>query len=261
MNWQVKTRVWGRTVPKPGWCIPCGHINRIYYIHSGTAYIDADHKRMQLRPGYLYLLPEGIRFTAWMDDGDPVDHTYFDFDLLPCLYFQQILEIHVSEYSLIQKWLDLAEGFFQTYFCKRYDTAVLDVINASLQNLLFILSGITEFPAINDVRILDTLIYIQDHLEKPLSVETLSARFFLDKHYFIRLFSQCTGQSPHRYIQNKRMNRAVFLLQKGLSAKQTAEACGFGSYSAFARAFYTCYGCSPNRYLEGEIAAKSLEML
>ena len=61
MHWQIKTRVWGRIIPNAGWHIQNGHINRIYYIPSGKAYVQINQKTMQLIPGYLYLLPEGIR--------------------------------------------------------------------------------------------------------------------------------------------------------------------------------------------------------
>ena len=255
MNWQIKTRVWGRTIPKSGWRIRGGQINRIYYVHSGKVNIEIDHKPTQLLPGHLYLLPESVSFTACMSDDDPLDHTYFDFDAIPCFLFQGVLEIAVADHPLIQKWLDLAEEIFRTYFGQHWEPEVLDVVNSSLQNLLFILSQTAELPVMNDPRILDTMLYIQDHLEEPLSVETLAARLFLDKHYFTRLFSHNTGQPPHRYIQNKRLNRSVFLLQKGLTGKEIAEACGFGSYSAFARAFRACYHCPPTRYLEIRNAA------
>ena len=109
MHWQIKTRVWGRIIPNAGWHIQNGHINRIYYIHSGKVYVQINQKTMQLIPGYLYLLPEGIRFTAWMSEDAPMDHTYFDFDVMPYFHLQQILQIKVADYPLIEKWLDLAE--------------------------------------------------------------------------------------------------------------------------------------------------------
>lgn len=248
MNWQIKTRVWGHVIPRPGWHLGNRRINRIYYIHSGEAYVETEQKRIPLRPGYLYILPENIHLEAGMSDENPMDHTYFDFDAIPCFHFQDIIELPVADYPLIQKWLELSEEILRTYNGQQWKPEILSMINLSLQNLLFILSGITELPVVKDPRILDTLIFIQEHLSERMTVEELADRVFLDKHYFIRLFARSTGQPPHNYIQSKRMNRAAALLQRGISATETAERCGYGSYSTFARAFQDYYGCAPTKY-------------
>lgn len=251
MNWQTSIRVWGRTIPQSDWRIRNGHINRIYYIHSGEAYLEINQTPMRLRPGYLYLLPEHLPFTAYMSEEHPLDHTYFDFDAIPCFHFQEILELPVKEYPLIQKWLDYVLELFHHFQGHHWEPEILAIANSCLQELLWILSQITELPVITDTRILDTLLYIQDHLDEPLSVDALAARQFLDKHYFIRLFARSTGQPPHSYIQSKRMNRAASLLQSGRSATEVSELCSYGSYSAFARAFKDYYGCAPTHYLDG----------
>lgn len=249
MNWQVKTRVWGRQVPDADWCIRGGQIDRIYYVHSGKINIEINHKPTQLVSGYLYLLPQSVSFTATVPADEPMDHSFFDFDAIPCFHYREVYKFAVADYPLIQKWLDFADEIHQVYGARRWEPEVLHMIDSCVQNLLFILSQITDLPFMSDARILDSLIYIQDHLDETLTVETLAARHFLDKHYFTRLFTQNTGQSPHKYIQNKRLNLAVSLLKKGLSAKEAAEICGFGSYGAFAKAFRVNYGCPPTRYL------------
>ena len=250
MHWQTGIRVWGRTTPNPGWQIRNGHINRLYYIHSGEAYLDVQDARIPLLPGHLYLLPENAPFTASMSDQDPLDHTYFDFEVIPGFQLQEILEFPVSQYPLIQKWLDYVTAIYEQYCPKHWDPEILMLANSCLQELLWILSQITDLPSVSDPRILDTMLYIQEHLTESLTVELLADRLFLDKHYFIRLFSRNTGQPPHNYIQGKRLNLAASLLQKGISATETAEQCGYGSYSTFARAFKDCYGCSPTGYLQ-----------
>ena len=250
MNWQVKTRVWGRESIDSGWCIQGGQIDRIYYVHSGKINVEFNNKTMQLVPGYLYLIPQSVPFTAYVSDGDIVDHSFFDFVPIPCFLFQNVFQFAVTDYPLLQRWLNFAGEICQTYVDRRWEPEVLDMVNSNIQSLLFVLSQITELPAMKDPRIQDTMLYIQNHLDEMLTVESLASRLFLNKHYFTRLFTYNTGQSPHRYIQNQRMNLAVSLLKMGHSAKETSEACGFGSYCAFARAFQSTYGCPPTQYLQ-----------
>ena len=57
MNWQVNTYCWGRSVATQENLDPGEkRINRIYYIHSGEAYLELDSGRQRLLPGWLYAL-------------------------------------------------------------------------------------------------------------------------------------------------------------------------------------------------------------
>lgn len=119
------------------------------------------------------------------------------------------------------------------------------MVNAMIPCLLWMIPHIEILSVTNDTRILETLHYIHNIFDKALTVEDLAARIFLDKNYFIRLFTKNTGQTPHSYIRSQRLNRAMTLLQKGIPAKNVSEQCGYDSYCAFSRAFKSHYGYPP----------------
>lgn len=90
--------------------------------------------------------------------------------------------------------------------------------------------------------------YVNDMLCEEITVEQLARHFFLSASQFSRIFRQATGTSPWAYITAKRLIKAKELLQKGMSAKKTAESCGFGDYSVFYKAYVKRYGEKPSLF-------------
>lgn len=91
------------------------------------------------------------------------------------------------------------------------------------------------------------LIHIENHLEQPLSVESVADSFNLSKYYFHRLFSAITGSSLNNYILSRRLNASLSLIQSGrLSLTEIAYQLNFGAQSSFTRAFKRQYGVAPS---------------
>ena len=96
-----------------------------------------------------------------------------------------------------------------------------------------------------DPKIRETLSYISENLASDLSVDTLSARVFLSRYHFMRLFKAQTGDTVHAYIRQKRLLYAARLIREGMPAGHAASVCGFNDYSVFNRAFRTSFGIRP----------------
>lgn len=110
-------------------------------------------------------------------------------------------------------------------------------------------SGLPEEPvsaARNNIS--DILNYIPEHLTEDLSLESLSARFFISKPHLCRVFKEYTGFSPGEYIIKSRIMRARTLLQEGKSVQEAGEGAGFHSYAHFIRTFRQLVGVSPGKY-------------
>lgn len=92
-------------------------------------------------------------------------------------------------------------------------------------------------------RILD---YINKHYNEDLSLQKLSAKFFVSKYYLSHEFSHSVGTSVYRYIMLKRLTVAKQLLFENMSASDVCFQCGFKDYTCFYRAFKAEYGISPS---------------
>jgi AraC family transcriptional regulator len=91
--------------------------------------------------------------------------------------------------------------------------------------------------------------YIDENLEKAISLLDLAKVAQISVYHFVRLFKQSTGLSPHQYILQKRIGHAKSLLQDlGLPIAEVALRSGFGSQSSFTRAFQRLTYFTPRIY-------------
>ncbi len=102
-------------------------------------------------------------------------------------------------------------------------------------------------------QLLPVLVYIQARLDEDLSLAVLAAGANLSPHHFHRKFRSLTGETPKRYCQRLRLERAAFqlLVYDGDSIFETALDCGFKSHETFTRAFALHFGVSPREYRAG----------
>ena len=91
--------------------------------------------------------------------------------------------------------------------------------------------------------------YIEANLANTISLNNLAQIAQISPSYFLRLFKQSTGTTPHRYITQRRVELGKRLLNKGeLSIVEIAMMCGFASQSSFAKAFRRIIGITPKSY-------------
>ncbi len=97
----------------------------------------------------------------------------------------------------------------------------------------------------------DLQAWIADHLDDDLTVAALAERAFMSPRNFARVFASQTGQTPGRYVESLRLERARMLLQSdGRTVEGVAQACGFGTVETLRRSFSRRLGVSPREYRE-----------
>ncbi|MFW5824714.1 MAG: helix-turn-helix domain-containing protein [Marinobacter sp.] len=98
-------------------------------------------------------------------------------------------------------------------------------------------------------RIEQTLRYIHDHLDQPLTVSALASLGGWSRWQFQRVFAAQTGSSVAHYIRELRLSRAAeLLLRTNERQLDIALACGFESDISFSRSFRQYFGCAPGQY-------------
>ena len=95
----------------------------------------------------------------------------------------------------------------------------------------------------------NTLEYINDHLERDLTVAELAGVAQMSTYHFARLFKQSTGFTPHQYVVNCRIERAKTLLkERKLSIAEICDCVGFQSPSHFTALFRKHMTMTPKAY-------------
>jgi AraC family transcriptional regulator len=97
-------------------------------------------------------------------------------------------------------------------------------------------------------RVLD---YLNDQLERDLSLAELAAVAGYSPTYFARQFKEVTGLAPHQYLIRCRVERARALLEAGtLTVAEVAQRVGFADQSHLDRHFKHLLGISPHTVLQ-----------
>jgi transcriptional regulator GlxA family with amidase domain len=92
-------------------------------------------------------------------------------------------------------------------------------------------------------------VWMTEHLDRPLSVDSLADRMAMSARNFARVFAHAFGTTPGRYLLQVRVEAARRLLeQTDKSSMQVATACGFRSVDVMRRAFLRAIGTTPLRY-------------
>ncbi len=97
--------------------------------------------------------------------------------------------------------------------------------------------------------LMERLDYINEHYPDELSLDLLSAKFFISKYHLSHEFHRLVGTSVYRYIIQKRLVIAKQMLANGVAPTDVYGHCGFGDYANFYRAFKAEYHISPKQFL------------
>jgi transcriptional regulator GlxA family with amidase domain len=84
---------------------------------------------------------------------------------------------------------------------------------------------------------------------QPLDIPLLAGIACVSQAHFIRTFRSTFGETPHRYLQRRRVERSMFLLRE--SNRSVTDIClevGFNSLGTFSRTFRDIVGESPQAY-------------
>jgi len=87
---------------------------------------------------------------------------------------------------------------------------------------------------------------------EPLDVRAVAAVAHISEAHFIRTFRAVFGETPHRYLQRRRVERSMFLLRE--TDRSVTDICfdvGFSSRGTFSRTFREIVGEAPSDYRVG----------
>ncbi|MFL5644513.1 MAG: helix-turn-helix transcriptional regulator [Chloroflexota bacterium] len=85
-----------------------------------------------------------------------------------------------------------------------------------------------------------------------LDVAAVAAVAYVSEAHFIRTFRAVFGETPHRYLQRRRVERSMFLLRE--TDRSVTDICfdvGFSSLGTFSRTFHAIVGETPSHYRVG----------
>ena len=172
-----------------------------------------------------------------------------------CFEYKNIFDLRkLGENNLIPAEYTEKSGIYNTLFqIKSYieDGADEKVISCKFIEILYLINkfmpkGHEEKKA----NIAPIISYINENLSMPLTAETLSKHFFINKSYLCRAFKKHTGFTISSYINKKRLVLVKQLYQNGKTLTQSCIESGFSNYSTFYKLYMKEYGIPPRQDLK-----------
>ena len=84
---------------------------------------------------------------------------------------------------------------------------------------------------------------------EPLDVAEVAAVAHISQAHFSRSFRAVFGETPHHYLQRRRVERSMFMLRE--TDRDVTQICldvGFNSLGTFSRTFHDIVGVAPSQY-------------
>lgn len=112
--------------------------------------------------------------------------------------------------------------------------------------------GAAVTTSLDEIRVKDTILFIQDHYREPLTLDDLAGAIHISKSECCRCFKRTLQITPVEYLIKYRIFQAAIILQQGLPGIQTiselAFYVGFNNASYFNKVFKQYLNCTPSEY-------------
>jgi AraC family transcriptional regulator len=262
-----------REAPPSSECLPAGTTEHLVFVSlsGGRVLRDSGGEKVEheLAPGYVAFQPSGYP-VRWMWD------TRLIFGVLSlCPDFLQRIARDVFALGATDFVLLPVERAHDPVVSNIAAVLARETLRAekggklyaeSLANILAVhlLRNYAQRKAAPDVRdqaepdnvrqlphsraVADAISFIQSHYAQPIALDDIADAVHLSPYHLARLFKQATGETPHQYLIQTRVNSARALLTSGAGQRSLAEvaaAVGFADQSHLTRHFKRHFGVTP----------------
>ncbi|MGN0532958.1 MAG: AraC family transcriptional regulator [Eubacterium sp.] len=227
----------------------------VFFISGDVKYI-IEGKEYRLQPYDLLLVPQGDihkpiinpekeyeRIIIW------INNSFFEQNKELRLCFQKVKE---QKLNLIRSSAGECARLLKSLTENRSDMFAAELMESSLFIQLMIvinrvvLDNGAAVQFYSDKAIDKIIEYINDRLFDELSIDGIAETFYISRYHLMHKFKAATGKTVYSYIQTKRLQNAMKLLNEGFSAKEACFESGYRDYSVFLKAFKKEFGATPS---------------
>jgi AraC-like DNA-binding protein len=216
-----------------------------------------DSSEFKIPAGKFCLVPPGLKFKTHLQRKVPLFFVHFEVVSWPITTVQ----------DLVPEPITLAPDEFRDRFADQLSSEVSasDHLGSALscrvkslvhlamatleENLAGEKASLMRHVVDGQLDLIEVLQFIDRHIDQPLDNKRLADIAHSSESCFIRHFREVTGQTPARYVQDRRVAHASELLVcTDYSIDDVAQRCGFANRFYFSRVFSERMGRPPARY-------------
>ncbi|MBO4732855.1 MAG: helix-turn-helix transcriptional regulator [Clostridia bacterium] len=243
-------------------CFLHTHLNaELYFFLNGITKIHIDDSVYEAAVGDVFLIRPNEPHYFEVTPDEPYERIVVNFD--PHLFKDFDKKNYISNCFYNRHFGEKNQYHSTDFFDKNYSSYFMSMVNKENSNevniyacLFMILKAaadvfnsdvVMESPITNTVES-EIIRYVNDYLEKPLSVDAVCQHFFVSRSKLTHIFKHNTGMAPWEYITVKRLNKAQNLIINGYLPTKVYSLCGFDNYTSFYRAYTKYYGNFPSHF-------------
>ncbi|MEC3908509.1 AraC family transcriptional regulator [Tamlana sp. 2201CG12-4] len=248
--------------------------SRLYLITKGQAFVYHNNIKYDLIPGYLYLIPsytyssykcnlyhEQYYISFFEELGNSLSiYNFANFkyqikaNALDKILFERLLDLnqnralvnnapkHYDNYKTLLEFEKKNKELSSSAFIETQ--GVLKALLSRFFDGSDIFHNKTPITNLNQV-----LQHISENLNQNITVKSLAEFCHLSTDHFSRRFKKIFGLRPSKYIQNKRIERAILLISTtNYSLTRISTIIGFENYNHFSRIFKQTAGITPSNF-------------
>lgn len=233
----------------------------IFYFVNGTAMYTVEAEKRTLQPGDALIVKPGEFHHVEFLDHSPYERYVIKLPI--CFMPQYVAERLARRSAFFPEQHELAEMFARfDWAAERFSEDDMYFFCGALASQIAICLCATKPHAANDenlanAEMVEVLSYINNNLEKPLTLADIAGAFHYSSDYLSRRFFQYMRTSIMKYVRTKRILNAHKLLLLGYKPTQVADMLNFSDYSTFYRSYMSVMGKAPSE----DPAVKSVTVL
>ena len=226
------------------------------YVVNGRGWYKIEQRELPISAGQFFVIPANRAHQYASSPEAPWSIYFVHFSGEKAGSFveklQTIKQSSTREMPAANRQTQLIEDMYQTYE-KGYTIDNISYVSTCLWRLLGAFSYPAQFTGTDgagQADVIETSIrYMQENLEKPLTLQTLAAEVNLSVPHFSMIFKMKTGYSPWDYFLRLKIQRACqYLDLTGMTVKEISGDLGFQDQYYFSRAFRRIMGEPPTAY-------------
>ncbi len=247
-------------IPLGDWWAHTDHIRSMWRLCRADeegASLQYDSTSYALPGGRFALVPPGLKFKAHLEGSVQLFYVHFEIigwptevvrELFPEPTTLQADEFRDKLAESLCGEINESNRLRPALSC-RVKALVHLVMSTLEEDLPAEKATLMSHVADGQLDLLEVLQFIDRHIQEPLDNGRLAEIAHSSESCFIRRFREATGQTPARYVQDRRVARAAELLVcTNHSIDEVAQRCGFANRYYFSRVFSERVGRPPVRY-------------
>lgn len=224
------------------------------FMDSGQLETIVDGKQFILNEYDLMIYTPGQHHTQKASANTPCSYLTIMFDMHnvePLLLQNQIFHATRDLSNVIQEFISMSErhnGYSRDLCVCYLNEIILKLLNYQYQKQVPIahtpMQQKFENESLNEI-----IIYINDNIYSPLTIEQLCHRFSISRSSLQQLFKKNLNIAPKQYINDLKLKKATILIKESkYTISEISDKLGFTSIHYFSRKFKQHFNLAPSDY-------------